>query len=128
AAAGSEVFTSLRTPLLVSSGEIDLPLSLRKTVESGVLLTLEPSYRVIVPDYLILLERRGPGDHVADIGDQLFRRLSDMNISVDSFEFYTSPYRLLARALNSEELRTSLDIDELGRAFPNHRLIIVSDG
>jgi ribose transport system substrate-binding protein len=74
------------------------------------------------PDYLVLIDRASPGDHLAALFSQLTRALEQENVFIDRFFFENDP-----RLCWSDSHHFRVSLVELQKKFPEHKLLIFSD-
>lgn len=117
----------LRIPQLIPGRGLDVARSLEATRKAGGFVQLIEEQIGLTPEYLLLVERRGPNDHLAYLGDQVEVRLREEHIFVDRYEFHLNPRRFLMRVSEAADVRRSLSLDELTASHERQRLILVTD-
>jgi hypothetical protein len=113
----------LRRPLVAESRELDVEASLVATLEQGGLFTPILARRAIAPEYLVLIERRSPNDHVAKLAETLVAAWRQAQVFVDVYYFNAD-----LRRLTPSPMVPASTFEEVASRCPNHRLIIVSSG
>jgi hypothetical protein len=102
-------------------------LDVARTVEATVKARcLTPVYgsRKSAQEYLILINRTSPQDHLSRMEDEVVRHLVKNGIYVDRYYFNKDP-RLCWQARQRARAYT---LDELAASHPEHHLVIFDDG
>ncbi len=102
-------------------------LDLEKTVQASLRgggLIVEPVFATTrnTPEYLVLIERRAPGDHDYERMRQMAGRLKEV-LPVSIFAYQTEP-----AFLDPEDDGRAESIDRLSAKYPDHRLIVLGTG
>jgi hypothetical protein len=79
--------------------------------------------RLIAPDYLVLIDRRGAGDHIARCGQALVQAMQAANVYVDLYWFDRDPRRLF-RSHDAP----SISLEDVAGRHGDHRLIFIASG
>jgi formylglycine-generating enzyme required for sulfatase activity len=115
----------LRRPRTVDWEDLDVPSTVHETARQAG--HLAPRYRVrrSTPEYLLLIDRWNPRDELTYVADQLWERMREYDVYVEAFYFQRD-----ARICHSagEALSTPWRLAELAARYPEHRLLIFSDG
>lgn len=120
----------LRQRVAGETSELDLEASLAATVRAAGAFT--PCWRPLrhTPEYLVLLDRRHPGDHLAAYGDALVRALREHGVTVQSYRFEGTPdtgcWRVRQGAAGEERFDRS-GMAELAARYGGQRLLVLAD-
>ena len=106
------------------SDEIDPLPTVNATIREGLRFT--PVYGLWRerPEYLALIDRAGFDDHQAQLEDALINRLVEDGVLVERYYFHGSP--LVCR--QKDPKAPHIDLQELRARYPNHLLLLFSDG
>ncbi len=124
-AAERRLMLELRRPRHQSSREINPQATVRRTVRDGGAFTPVFGRRRVSPEYLLLIDCVSPGDHQATIAEEFCRQLVQQGIFVDPWVFDGDPN--FCRNLR-KPAESAVSLDWLAGRFPEHRLLIFSDG
>jgi hypothetical protein len=108
----------------VASGRIDVRATVRSTVRNAGWLTPVTGSSLLIPEYLVLVDRTSHHDHQAQFFDELIDRLEHDGVIIDRYEFNNDP-RICHRAEAVADVET---IRSLAARHPEHRLLIISKG
>ena len=123
-----KVGIGLRRRQKVASRELDVPASLEATVRAGGLVRLVFGSRV-EPDYLVLVDKAGPGDHQARLFDEMLAALDAQGLQMERYEFDADPRRARHAPLKGASSQRGLQsLERLASRHAGSRLIIFSDG
>ncbi len=113
----------LRTRELVDSNEIDMPKTVSATV--GALGFVRFAYRPATkrPEYLALIERQSPRDHLARLFVDLMEALQREGILVAEY-FYDRNPQVCHSAIDN----SAVFLDDLASRYREYRLMIFGDG
>jgi hypothetical protein len=117
----------LRRRRLVDSAELDVPATLQATLRSGGLFAPVFGSR-LEPDYLVLVDRAGFADHQARLAEEIVQTLARSDISVEQFEFDVTPEFCRRVDPRTSVAGPLVGLDELRMRFPDHRVLLFSDG
>lgn len=81
--------------------------------------------RLVLPDYLILIDRASAQDHFGDLGDVLAARLRAEQIAFDQAEYYGDPRRIQLR--QGDGTLRSMELERYAAAHPDSRLLLFAD-
>lgn len=114
----------LRRHRRYGSNDIDVQPTVNATIRQGGWFTPVYGSRLEQPEYLALIERASFSDQQAHLEDELIEQLVKDNVLVERFYFHEDP--LVCRRANPNE--PYLDLQDLSARYPNHNLLIFSDG
>jgi formylglycine-generating enzyme required for sulfatase activity len=116
---------SLRRHREAAATELDVDATVRWTLGRGGLFTPRYGARRSSPEYLLLIDRAGPGDEQARFGEEMARRLEAGGVYVDRYYFQNDP--LTCRRFG-DPLSAVLTLADLAARHPDHRLVVFGDG
>lgn len=102
---------------------LDLPATVRATIQRGGMADFRFRSLSRPPEYLMLIEQHNALDHRARLHDDLYRLLRQQEVLVERF-FYDGDLRLCS----NEQFPEGQSLDELLFRYPLHRLLIVGSG
>ena len=102
--------------------EIDVPSSIKATIDQGGFPRLIHRTNTQPTDYLILLDRQSANSHQARFFQYLSSALSRQDVVAEVFYFQSDPYRLWNAGHPN-----GINLDMLYRLYPDHRLIVMGD-
>jgi len=114
----------LRKHIAVPSHHLDIWATLDKTIEKCGWFTPVTGTMKIRPEYLALIDRTTFNDHQTQLVNMLINQLVDDEVFVTRYYFDNTPHRCYGEKRNS----TPLTLSELAHRYPEHRLLIFSDG
>jgi WD40 repeat protein len=114
----------LRRHRQFGSNEIDAPPTVNATIREGGWFTPIYGLRREQPEYLALIDRASLDDHQAQLESALINRLVNDGVIVERYYFHGSP--LICRKEGSKARH--IDLQELRAIYPNHFLLLFSDG
>ncbi len=114
----------LRHYLSVESRQLDARATVRASAGRGGLFTPVYGRRRTLPEYLVLIDRVGFGDQLAQFNSDIVARLSEHDVYLDTYYFHGDPRRCREGGADSPQLSLS----DLAARHPDHYLIIFSDG
>jgi formylglycine-generating enzyme required for sulfatase activity len=114
----------LRAAARVPMREIDARRTVDVTLRRAGLFT--PIYRTRreIPDYVVMIDRRRPADHVSSFARALIERLRAEALAVSVYYFSGDPRRCQAE----DRPMMSQTLDDIEALHGHARLIVVSDG
>lgn len=127
--AKSSLFPSFQTLARhqeVPSKRIDVRASVRATIHAGGLLALRHRTKPQLPDYLVLVDRASPDDHLSALAADLIEQLRRCHINVSRYDFHRVPNRFFPD--KTEGAFTRVEFGTLLALAEHRRLLIVSDG
>ncbi|MDT5270522.1 MAG: hypothetical protein QOH49_2708 [Acidobacteriota bacterium] len=114
----------LRHYLSVESRQLDARSTVRASVGRGGLFTPVYGRRRTLPEYLVLIDRVGFGDQLAQFNSDIVARLGEHDVYLDTYYFHGDPRRCREGGADSPQLSLS----DLAARHPDHYLLIFSDG
>ena len=102
---------------------LDIAKTIRHTIQKGGRFT--PDYRSVTrpPEYLLLIEKRSPGDHRAMLYNTFYETFSDNDIHVERYFFKSD-----IRVCYNEEFKLGIKLIDLVKKHGDSRLIIMGNG
>ncbi len=100
--------------------------SIERTVRAGGEPRIVNGRRRILPEYILLVDRAGAGDHVATIADHLTRRLKAEQVDVIRLDYRGDPRRLTPVGAPGGRQRQQT-LEELQAKRQTHQLIVLAD-
>jgi len=105
-------------------GDLDLPATVETTTQQGGIFTPVYGKRQILPEYLVLIDRASFHDQQARFVDENLARLQADGVFIERYYFDSDP-----RVCRSDDpYSPHLTLQELAARYPEHRLMIFSDG
>jgi formylglycine-generating enzyme required for sulfatase activity len=104
--------------------DLDVDATVRHTVDRGGLFTPRYGARRTSPEYLLLIDRLGPGDEQARFAEEMSLRLEAAGVYVDRYYFQNDPLTLRRR----DPLSAVLTLADLASRHPDHQLVVFGDG
>lgn len=101
---------------------VDVPASLRATVDGGGFPQLRSRTLTNPSDYLILLDEQGAESHQAQLFKHLAQLLRGQDVAAEVFLYRTEFHRFWNR-----EHPDGISLDGLQRLYPQHRLVVLGD-
>jgi hypothetical protein len=118
----------LRRRRTVQSRELDTEATIAATLRGGGLFTPVFGSRV-EPDYLVLIDRASLADHQAKLAETLVQALAMSDVSIECFYYDGNPLICRSAETPGRGMRFStVGLDELSTRFPEHRVMLFSDG
>ena len=87
----NRVALSLRRPREGGVLDLDVPATVDVTVRNAGFFQPRFSARRAMPEYVVLVSRRGSGDHQARLFDTAIAHLAERDVTVDSYSFLDDP-------------------------------------
>lgn len=103
--------------------QLDMPATVRATIQRGGMAALRFKASSRPPEYLLLIDRHSASDHRARLYDDLYRLLLAQEVLAERF-FYDGDPKLCS----NEQYPEGLTPDELLFRYPNHRLLMIGSG
>jgi formylglycine-generating enzyme required for sulfatase activity len=102
---------------------LDITKTISNTIKQGGRFT--PDYRAVTrpPEYLMLIEKRSPGDHRAMFYNTLYETFSTNDIHVERYFFKSD-----IRVCYNEEFKLGIKLIDLVKKHSDSRLIIMGNG
>ena len=101
---------------------VSIERTVSATVEAAGMPTIRYERASRPPEYLVLIERLGPGDHQALLFDALVQRLGQEGIFIERFFYERDP-----RVCRSER-HGIMSLGDLEHRFRDHRLVLLGSG
>ncbi len=117
----------LRRHRHVEHHELDVAATVGATIHKGY-FTPRYARRRSLPEYLLLIDRDSVHDGQARVAEELALRLEADGVFVDQFYFQGDARLCRAPELPGQPLPSSYTLHELSARFPDHRLLVFSDG
>lgn len=102
---------------------LDLPATIRATIESGGLPAFRYREHTRPPEYLLLIDKQDANDHRAALFAAIAAAFQKQEVLLDRFFFMGDP-----RLCWNDEHPAGIGIRELLYRYPNARLILLGDG
>jgi formylglycine-generating enzyme required for sulfatase activity len=128
----------LRKHINVPSPYLDVKATVKQTIEAANCLTPVTGTMKIRPEYLVLIDKLSVKDHQAALITALIQELSNRRVLLEYYYFDGEPRRCYAPSLKSQKSKfsqtqnrgeqTILTLSELSRLYPDHHLLIFSNG
>ncbi len=112
----------LRKHNLIASSQLDIITTVEKTLQSGGWFTPVTGKIRSRPQYLVLVDRTTFNDHQAKLVNSFINKIIAEDVLMTRYYFDTDPRRCYS------EKMASLSLNELVEQYPEHRLLIFSDG
>ncbi len=103
--------------------EVDVPASVRETIEGGGFPRLQYRTNTQPTDYLILLDEQSANSHQAKLFKHLTSVLRDQDVHSEVFYYQSDPFRLW-----NASYPNGINLDLVLRLFPEYRMIVMGDG
>lgn len=104
--------------------EWDIPATIRSTIRAGGMPTFELRRRKRAPQYLMLIDQRGPRDHLAGLYAELAAELNRRDVDTVHYFYDRSPRRCWK---DRRDYSTYTTIEYLQGEFPGSRLLLVGE-
>lgn len=114
----------LRRHREIGSSELDAAATVATTIEKGGWFSPVYGRRQVLPEYLVLVDRASFHDQQARRVDEIVARLQEDGVFVDRYYFDADPR--ICRSADPQA--PHLALEELAMRYPEHRLMIFSDG
>ena len=101
---------------------LDVPATVAATVAAGGRVELRHRASTRVPEYVALVDRRGPGDHRAGMAEELLSSLGDEGVELRRFSFDHDPRRVEGPG------GAGVGIADLRERYDGSRLLVFGDG
>jgi hypothetical protein len=118
------VARGLRRYRSVESRLLDTRRTVLASVGRGGLFTPVYGRRRALPEYLVLIDRVGYGDQLAQFNSDIVARLAENDVYLDTYYFHGDPRRCHEAGADSAQLSLS----DLAARHPEHFLVIFGDG
>jgi hypothetical protein len=118
------VARELRRHRRIKSNVLEPAPTIEATLRAGNFFTPVYGIRQLSPEYLVLIDRLSYTDQNARLADEIVNRLKKQGVFVDRFFFEGDPRASWREGKDNK----FYDLKELAAQFPEHRLLIFSDG
>jgi hypothetical protein len=108
-----------------SPNSLDIEATIEKTIQAGGWFTPVSATIKNRPEYLVLIDRTTFNDHYSElINHSIIKQLDDQDVIIKSYYFDEVPLRFYSE----QSQDPPLTLTELAQTYPEHRLMIFSDG
>lgn len=107
-----------------ASRDLDMRATIGATVRAAGFFTPVHARERNAADYVVLIERRAPNDHLARLVDDIFDRIEARGVSLRRLYYRDDPRRAIATG----ELRPAGSFEALEERFGAHRFVVVGSG
>jgi len=116
----------LRKHSAIDDNTLDITATLEKTIEAGGWPTPVYGSRLHLPEYLVLIDRTTFKDHQAKLVNTLLNQLVKEGVFIIRSYFDGNPRQCYLES--DSDPFVPLTLTELAERYPDHRLLIFSDG
>ena len=102
---------------------LDIPASVRQTIDQGGFPILLQKRTTLPPEYLFLIDEQAEQSHQAALYEYLVYFLRDKDVFINSFHYNTSFNRFW-----NDDYPDGINLERLQQLFTQHRLVILGDG
>jgi len=117
------LLNQVRLRRLDDAFKLDVKRTVEATVKSAGRIDFKYKQQTIPPDYLLLIDRHGMGDHRALIFDHLYDAFKANEVNVERFFYAGDP-----RVCFNERHPAGVNLRELQHRYGEARLLIVGNG
>ena len=103
--------------------EVDVPSSVKATIDKGGFPELKQRFNTQPTDYLFLVDEQSPASHQARLFQYLVTLLREQDVHLDVFFYKNEP----GRVWNSE-FPNGMTLEQVQRQYPVHRLVVLGEG
>ncbi len=108
-----------------SPNSLDIEATIEKSIQAGGWFTPVSGTIKIRPEYLVLIDRTSFNDHYSElINHSIIKQLKDQDVIIKCYYFDGVPLRFYSE----QSQDPPLTLTELAQAYPEHRLMVFSDG
>lgn len=104
--------------------EWDIPATIRSTIRAGGMPTFELRRRKRAPQYLLLIDQRGPRDHLAGLYAELAIELNRRDVDAEHYFYDRIPSRCWK---DRRDYGSYTSIESLQSQFPGSRLLLIGE-
>ncbi|MBD3342518.1 MAG: hypothetical protein GF353_25690, partial [Candidatus Lokiarchaeota archaeon] len=108
----------------IDSEDIDVEATVTETAKNAGIFTPVYDYRTFVPEYLVLIDRKSLNDQQTKYVERILSRIKEAEIFIVQYYFDLNPMFCYKEDTGSHQYT----IGELNARYPDHRLLIFSDG
>lgn len=102
---------------------LDVPASVRQTIDQGGFPILLQKRTTLPPEYLFLIDEQAEQSHQAALYEYLVYFLKDKDVFINSFHYNTGFNRFW-----NDDYPDGISLERLQQLFTQHRLVILGDG
>ena len=103
--------------------ELDIPVTIRRTIEGGGFPAVSLKRTTLPPNYLFLIDEQAPHSHQAQLYRYLLEFLRGQDVHVVAFWYKKNPLRFW-----NEQYPKGLSLEQVHRLYPYYRLLVLGDG
>ena len=103
--------------------ELDIPVTIRRTIEGGGFPVVSLKRTTLPPNYLFLIDEQAPHSHQAQLYRYLLDFLRGQDVHVVAFWYKKDPLRFW-----NEQYPKGLSLEQVHRLYPYYRLLVLGDG
>jgi hypothetical protein len=122
-----QVAREMRRHRRVASPLLDARETVHATARSAGLFTPAYGSRRALPEYLVLIDRAGFADQLAQLNSDIVRRLVENDVYLDAYYFRGDPTRCRDEQDGRDDA-PPVSLQDLTARHPDHHLIVFSDG
>jgi hypothetical protein len=119
-----QALLNLRKRTRVGSDQLDLPATLRATIEAGGMPRFRMGSTRRPPHYLFLIEEQGPQDHFARLGEAWAQEMTRRDLTAEVFFYRGSPRMCWRKAQDPNSYRP---LSQLAGTYGEYRLVIMGE-
>ncbi|WP_115384530.1 WD40 repeat domain-containing protein [Jannaschia formosa] len=116
---------ALRRHIPVPSRRLDARRTIERTIRHAGLLTPVRGDRLALPEHLVLIERSGLRDHLADLHHLAVARLREDGVQARAFDFWGDPRAIVARPSRSGATPEPMSIESLSGTRRSQRIVVL---
>jgi len=121
-----KIARQLRLHTELPAAHLDVEKTVTRTIEQGGLFTPIQGTMRILPEYLLLVDKRSFRDHQAQMVDNLQQHLMDREVHINRYDFEGDP-RLCQPVGSGTETDHAVPLQALVARYPRHRVLIFAD-
>ena len=118
-----ELATALRRRQEGLRTELDIPVTIRRTIEGGGFPVVSLKRTTLPPNYLFLIDEQAPHSHQAQLYRYLLEFLRGQDVHVVAFWYKKAPLRFW-----NEQYPKGVSLEQVHRLYPYYRLLVLGDG
>lgn len=119
----------LRRHRRLETNALDVAFTVEATVREGGLFKAVYAKRQVSPEYLVLIDQLGYRDHKSRLEDKILDRFEREGIFFECYYFNRDPRLCRPKIVSRKGKQPKyLNLRELSTQYPEHRLLIFSDG
>ena len=117
----------LRRSRLIKQDRLDPEMTVAASIRSGGFFVPVTLQRRVVPEYIVLIDRRTFADHATALTASLLDRLSEDGLVLSTYYFDRSARFCIPSAVRPEGYGKSIPIEELAERHVGARLLVFAD-